>query len=492
MDRPNIVMIMADDMGAWAMGCAQNKDVITPNIDALAEDGVLFENFFCASPVCSPARASVLTGTMPSVHGVHDWISRGNLPGQQFNGKTMPEVEYIGHLTAYTELLAESGYECALSGKWHLGSSLKPQKGFSRWFTIGQGGCNYFSPDVVEDGKLTVRKEYVTDLITRDAVKNIRELSQGDKPFYLSVHYTAPHCPWDRKNHKERIWKMYRNCRYSFTPACGWLHPLLTNEPRMFSPLQRKNRLRGYYSAMTGMDEGIGEITAALKDAGIYDNTVVIFTSDNGMSMGHHGVFGKGNATYPQNMYDSAVKVPFIISGNTLGLKKGTHCTGLYSHCDIMPTLIDMLSLPADRVKQRLPGKSFAPLLRGEGEEESKSVVVTGEYGMSEMIRTERYKLVVREGSFDEFYDLLNDPGEKINLAGSCPPEAEKLKEELARFMAENSDPVYRCKGEDVKGSGQVASLAADKNGAFDAFCGYRSPFRAKRFLKKSKSGKIR
>ena len=115
--KPNILMLLADDMGAWAMGCSGNSDVQTPNLDALAEDGMRFENCFCGSPVCSPARASILTGTIPSAHGVHDWISQGNLPGQKFKGKPVPPQQYIAHLTAYTELLQQGGYTCALSGK---------------------------------------------------------------------------------------------------------------------------------------------------------------------------------------------------------------------------------------------------------------------------------------------------------------------------------------------------------------------------------------
>ena len=161
MDRPNIVMIMADDMGAWAMGCAQNKDVITPNIDALAEDGVLFENFFCASPVCSPARASVLTGTMPSVHGVHDWIRSGSLDkqtlgeyaGHPYFASEGAPIQYLQGLITYPDLLAQNGYTCALAGKWHLGDSIHPQHGFSRWYVIGRGGCLYNQADVVENGE---------------------------------------------------------------------------------------------------------------------------------------------------------------------------------------------------------------------------------------------------------------------------------------------------------------------------------------------------
>lgn len=170
--KPNIIFILTDDQGAWAMHCAGNGDVHTPNLDRIAAQGIRFNNFFCASPVCSPARASILTGTIPSCHGVQDWLSGGNLPAdlKQIQGHSGYEKEtipfqYTQHLTAYTDLLKENGYYCALSGKWHLGDSLTPQHGFSEWYTIGRGGCAYFQPDIVENGKLEFKDSYVTDLI---------------------------------------------------------------------------------------------------------------------------------------------------------------------------------------------------------------------------------------------------------------------------------------------------------------------------------------
>ena len=127
--RPNIIFILSDDQGAWAMGCAGNDEIRTPNLDRLAKEGMRFENFFCASPVCSPARASILTGRIPSAHGVHDWIRSGNvdvdnlrkevLESGLFKDERKP-IEYLKGQTTYTEVLAQNGYTCGLSGKWHL------------------------------------------------------------------------------------------------------------------------------------------------------------------------------------------------------------------------------------------------------------------------------------------------------------------------------------------------------------------------------------
>ena len=147
--RPNLLFILTDDQGAWAMHCAGNADIQTPNLDRLAAQGTRFDNFFCASPVCSPARASILTGRIPSQHGVHDWIRSGSLDKKAlgehadhpyFASEDVP-IQYLQGLTTYPDLLAQNGYTCALAGKWHLGDSMQPQHGFSHWYTIGRGGC---------------------------------------------------------------------------------------------------------------------------------------------------------------------------------------------------------------------------------------------------------------------------------------------------------------------------------------------------------------
>ena len=130
---PNILFILSDDQGAWALGCAGNDEIRTPNLDRLARTGMRFSNFFCASPVCSPARASILTGRIPSQHGVHDWLRGGNAltAGELEAGGGL--IEYLKDQPGYTDVLAQAGWICGLSGKWHLGDSHHPQKGFTYW-----------------------------------------------------------------------------------------------------------------------------------------------------------------------------------------------------------------------------------------------------------------------------------------------------------------------------------------------------------------------
>ena len=162
-NRPNVIFVLTDDQGPWAMGCSGNDEVRTPYIDQLAAEGTRFPNFFCTSPVCSPARASLMTGRIPSAHGVHDWIRDGNMPPDP--------ARYLEGLTCYTDVLAENDYTVGLSGKWHLGDSLTPQHGFSHWFALPTGGSNYNDANMIRDGKVEQQPGYLTDVITDDALE---------------------------------------------------------------------------------------------------------------------------------------------------------------------------------------------------------------------------------------------------------------------------------------------------------------------------------
>lgn len=230
-EKPNILFILTDDQGAWAMRCAGNTDIHTPNLDRIASQGYRFENFFCASPVCSPARASLLTGRIPSAHGVQDWIRSGNLDRDGLKKEIREDpyylceekpIQYLEGMLTYTDVLKENGYTCALSGKWHLGDSMTPQHGFDKWFTIGRGGCYYNKADIVENGEISFENRYITNVITDKALSYLEEFRTQDNPFYLSVHYTAPHSPWEEDQHPGEYIEMYRTaalpprriCRY--------------------------------------------------------------------------------------------------------------------------------------------------------------------------------------------------------------------------------------------------------------------------------------
>ena len=439
--KPNIVFILSDDQGAWAMGCAGNREIITPNIDKLAKEGMLFSNFFCASPVCSPARASILTGTLPSKHGIMDWLSGGNLPlgisemeGMYgYKNETKP-ISYTKELTAYTDLLAAEGYTCSLCGKWHMGDSMTPSHGFTKWLAMGRGGCEYYHGDVIKDGKLEFPKQYITDYLGEQALCQLKDLAKEEKPFYLSVHFTAPHSPWDEDNHPKEVLDLYKDCEFESVPNKP-VHSSQVKTCPYGEGEERKKLLKGYYAAVTAMDRQIGNLMQELDNLGLREDTIVIFTSDNGMNMGHHGIWGKGNATYPQNMYDTSIKVPFLISWKGM-IKEGGFCEELCSHYDILPTLKNLLGLSKE-VLQPLPGRNLVPLLKEEKEDYAEeAIVILDEYGPVRMIRTKEWKLVERmDGMENELYHLSEDADEEKNLYGKSACLA--VQEDLSRQLKE-------------------------------------------------------
>lgn len=475
--RPNIIFILSDDQGAWALHSAGCSDLQTPNLDRLASSGTRFDNFFCVSPVCSPARASIFTGTIPSVHGVQDWLRGGNIDIDRFPElKSDPRysmedkaIPYLRGLTCFTDILAANGYRLGLSGKWHMGDSVHPQHGFTEWYTIARGGCPYYRPDIVQDGKIeTVRGSYVTDLITENALRNLEKYAKGDAPFYLSVHYTAPHAPWDEANHPKEYLDMYRDSDFPSVPEAP-VHPWLTPAaPYKPGKEGRRSQIRGYFAAISAMDAGIGRILEKVEELGLRDDTIVIFTSDNGMSLGQHGVWGKGNGTFPQNMYDTAVKIPFIAAWPGR-VKAGVVEDAMCSHYDLFPTFMDLLGFSLPSTCQKLPGTSFSEIFRGERVRESdRPVVVFDEYGPVRMIRTREWKYVMRiPYGPDELYDMKNDPGETKNLDGDPAYSSVKndMRSRLVKWFASYTDPARDGSHECNTGYGQLREVGTGSEG---------------------------
>lgn len=504
-NRPNILFILTDDQGAWALGCSGNDELKTPNLDRLAASGVRMDNFFCVSPVCSPARASIYTGKIPSQHGVHDWLAKGHVSECQLDDELReminrddPPYEYrwaksqlkgdtaiqylAGHKT-FTEVLAESGYDCGLCGKWHIGDSATPQAGFRVWQTEAMGGDNYYHPVTLVNGKMSMKHGvYVTDYITDNALNFLRSGRDAEKPFCLAVHYTAPHSPWAAACHPKEYIDMYKDCPFDSIPNLPphpWCaqanqtraewdskpHPGVRFINAKYAPIReewqqyRRESLCGYFAAVSAMDAGVGRLLDELEEQGLAENTLVVFTSDNGSNMGHHGIFGKGNGTYPQNMYDTSVKIPglFAFPGR---IPAGRVCSEMASHYDLYDTILDFAAVPHAAAPER-PGRSFADVLTGKEEHFRDEVVVFDEYGPVRMIRTKEWKYVRRfpDGP-DELYDLINDPDEYINLVDD-PAQKERISEMSSRLSAwfdRYVDPSLDGAREQVRGKGQLNS----------------------------------
>ncbi|HET8765912.1 MAG TPA: sulfatase-like hydrolase/transferase [Pedococcus sp.] len=451
MASPNFVVIVTDDQGAWARGRLM-PELVSPVLDELGATGLELENFFCASPVCSPARASLLTGRMPSAHGVHDWLRSEN------SGVSSVGKHYLDGLATTPEVLAANGYACGHSGKWHLGDARVPAPGFTRWYSHRDGGGHYFGAPMVEDGREHIEPAYVTDAITSRAVAMVEELARGTAPFYVQVHYTAPHTPWHAQEHPDELLDLYRDTDFPSIPREP-THPWFRRDDGELRAAQDDDpvsALRGYCAAISGVDRGVGQLLASLERAGRREDTYVLFLSDNGFSCGHHGYWGKGNGTWPTNLWDPSIRVPFII--NRPGVVRPRLDAALTSAAALHPTILELAGVPTPH-DSLAAGESFAARVTGACVDAGTvdGLVVYDEYGGTRMIRTRTHKLVVRREGPDELYDLVLDPGERDNLLGD-PGNHEvesDLRGRLESWFTAHSTPDRDAFATPVQGFGQ-------------------------------------
>ncbi|HYN87449.1 MAG TPA: sulfatase-like hydrolase/transferase [Ardenticatenaceae bacterium] len=439
--RPNIILFLTDDHGAWAMGCYGNSEVQSPVLDGLAAEGVRFANAFTPSPVCSPARACLLTGRTPSQVGIHDWL--------QESEPEYGDPDWLAREITLPELLQSVGYHCGLSGKWHLGRSHVRPRGFDWYFGLPRWqGEHVESYTYLYDDKPLTLSGSKTQFITDFALEFLETTPTG-RPFFLNVGYIATHSPYARQ--EPELLALYEGATFRDIPEYV-PHPWHKNEdfPQgdAFTRDDLLRRYTGYYAAVTGMDRGVGRIVAWLRERGQLDNTLIVYTSDHGLALGHNGFWGKGNSTRPLNMYETSLRVPLILHwprefarGHVVG-----HCV---DHYDTFQTICDVAGVGAQgsaswaRPADTYPGRSVRPLARGEELRDWRETRY-GEYGDLRMTRTERYKLVRRypDGP-DDLFDLLHDPEERINLAGR--PEYRELRAallaDLDAFYARYEDP---------------------------------------------------
>jgi len=432
--RWNIISIMTDDYGAWAMGAYGNKDVVTPNMDRLASEGARFTNAFAASGVCSPSRVAFLTGLYPIQIGT--LTDAPQLHG--FNTEGLPR----GVLT-WPKVLQQNGYVTGLIGKWHLGRTREfypTNYGFNYFFGFLRGGNRTMNPVFYKDGKPMVIPGVTAD-ITMDAALRFIDDNKS-KPFALLVHYREPHGPYgpvadvDMAPFKDRDIAVPE----LRVPAVDWMDAsskLNRDDPDATANLRShvKERRRAYYASVHSVDRNLGRLVARLAELGLDQNTIIVFTSDQGYLVGQRGLTTKGtafplrNGTYPDNrrlsvvnLYDVSLKIPFLVKWPGV-VKPGTVIDDLVSNIDMFASTLGMLgvSIPRSWPHQ---GRDFSPLLRGEKVQWRDAIFAqydpteVGNLELVRMIRTKRWKLVrsyLNPGG-DQFFDLENDPEEMRNL----------------------------------------------------------------------------
>ena len=432
MKKPNILLFLTDDHGAWSLPDYGNSELRTPHLSRLAEEGTLFRNAFTPCPVCSPARACLLTGRTPSQVGIHDWLEEGGDPA-------IAQCDWMAGEVSLPELLHTGGYHTILSGKWHLGQSHQTPRGFDRCFGMGGG-------QGVHNGPYTYHQDGVPEELDGNKSSHITERAlamlqdaPGNQPFFLNIGYISTHGPQGASAHAPALVEQVRNLSFRDMPKEA-PHPWIMGDR---SEKDKLSSYQGYYAAVKEIDSNVGRILAWLQDHDQLKDTIVVYVSDHGCSLGHNGIWGKGNATRPLNMYDVSIRVPLIIRGS--GICAGQVIEAPVDHYDLFQALCEWGGVEHDETADRsYPGRSLAPLAEGHTVPEWPEERY-GEYGDLRMIRTSEYKFVKRYPCGpNELFALKEDPGEMHNLADDPSHAATQrgLEDRLETWYAAHEDPV--------------------------------------------------
>ena len=407
--KPNFVLVLADDLGAWMTGCYGNQEIKTPNIDLLARSGVRFINSFVTSPISSASRATLITGLTPRQHGIHDFLTPNPIADPPQGQKEVPAS--FAREVFLSDLLAKAGYRCGYSGKWHLGNDAKPGHAFDFTFTFEGDAAPAQNPVMSLNGARAEQTGDLPGLITQKACEYIDQQKKG-QPFFLTVAHSNPLPPYDGL--PQRYYDLYKDARFD---SFG-IQPTAPNALRGKQMMQdTRSSLRRFAASVTALDDQLGVLRKHLLQKGFIDDTVVVFTSDNGHLMGRHGLWGDGLASDPINMYEEVVKVPLIWAwaGKT---PIESARPEMVSSTGFLPTVCEMAGIDVSGGRG-LSDESYlsiltnSPLPKGEVWED----LVFGHFRNTEMARDNRFKLVLRndgEGP-NELYDLRADPRETTN-----------------------------------------------------------------------------
>ena len=434
-DRPNVLLIMTDNQGPWTLGCYGNDEIRTPHIDGLAGEGILFTRCFSSNAVCSPTRATYLTGLIPSQHGVHRYLGaeRAQIGPDAYN--TIEEFRSL------PEILSESGYVCGLTGKWHLGDNLHPQDGFTYWITMPHGHTpTFYDAEVIENGEIRKEPTYLTDLWTDHAIRFLER--NQDHRFFLFLAYNGPYglAPTHARPARNRHFEYYADKPMNSFPREP-VHPWLR---AMRGYVNDLGPMRRYAAEVSGVDDGVGRVMETLKRLHLDENTLVIFTADQGHCGGHHGMWGMGDHSRPQHTYDETARIPLIYR-HPSRIPPGRTSDIMVSNYDFYRTVLHYLGLE-DKVSDapESPARDYSAVLLGR--QIPWEDVIYYEFENSRMIRTPDWKYTRRfpDGPH-ELYDLGSDPGERNNLAGQSEhTEIEgQMRKRLDAFFDRYADPKY-------------------------------------------------
>ncbi|MFQ5538556.1 MAG: sulfatase [Gemmatimonadota bacterium] len=454
-ERPNVVVIVVDDLRWDEYGAAGHPFLRTPNIDRLAREGVVFSNAYNVTPLCSPNRASILTGQYVSKHGILDNVARDKASHR---------------LRLFAQDLQKAGYETAHIGKWHMGNDPTPRPGYDYWVSFpGQGKT--FDPVLWEDGGLHEVKGYVTDILTDRALSFIRR--DRDRPFFLYIGHKAIHP--DARQLDDGSVDLSYGMRYLPAPRHLGMYEdaVFPRRPNAKGPPDRSDKpvvrkalddrdappisttfgeildrgtsdesIRRRSEMLMAVDEGLGALMAALEEMGELDNTLILFTSDNGYFYGEHGL-----SIERRLPYEEAARAPFLLRYRPLA-RPGSVVDEFVTSIDIAPTVLDVAGAP---IGPHIQGRSVVPLLRGDTKGWRNSFLI--EYISYEnpmpwlldlgykAVRKGKYKYIhwIHYEGMDELYNLESDPFELHNLyhEPGMEPVIREMQNELGRLVVE-------------------------------------------------------
>lgn len=461
-NRPNILFIMSDDHAAHAISAYQSRINRTPNLDRIADEGLRFDQCFCTNSICAPSRATILTGLYNHRNGVRTLVDTLD-----------------NRMLTFPALLRDAGYQTAIVGKWHLGHGpTSDPAGFDYWNVLpGQG--EYFDPPMYEMGVKRRFPGYVTDIITDLSLDWIRARDR-ERPFLLMVHHKAPHRPWyPDARHRD----LYEDIEIPLPETFydDYAGRLAAQAARMrvdrdLTPVDLKapvpthlapdearrwkyqRYIKDYLRCVASIDDNVGRLLDYLDESGIRDNTLVIYTSDQGFFLGDHGWYDK------RFMYEESLRMPFLVRYPEQ-VAPGGVTDRMVLNVDFAPTFLDLAGVPIPATFQ---GRSVRPLLAGQVPEDWRTAMyyrywmhmdrdhwVWAHYG----VRTHDYKLIYyygealgTTGSHDlptpktwELFDLAADPFEVHNVYGDdrYGDVTAELRAELDRLMAAVGDTPY-------------------------------------------------
>jgi len=462
-ERPNIVFIFSDDHAAQSISAYGSKINTTPNLDRIGNGGTIFENCFCTNSICGPSRAVILTGKHSHING---FVRNGN--------------RFDGSQQTFPKLLRKAGYQTAMVGKWHLGTD---PTGFDYWHVLkGQGP--YYNPPMIENGQQVKHVGYTTDIITDITLDWLKEKRDDDKPFMLMFQHKAPHRNWQpgpkhltmyddvtipepptlfddyigrgtaAKTQDMSIEKTMTAYDLKLTPPRNLTPEQLETWNAAYGPKNKafeeakltgkdlirwkyQRYIKDYLRCVASVDDNVGRVLDYLDETGLADNTIVIYSSDQGFYLGEHGWFDK------RFMYEESYRMPLMVRWPGV-TKPGTRSDELVSNLDFAETFLDIAGadIPAD-----MQGRSLVPVIKGKTPQDWRTALYYHYYeypGPHSVrrhfgVRTKEHKLM-HYYNLDEYelYDMQRDPDELNSVYDD--PNYEKVANDLKQRIKEFQD----------------------------------------------------